>query len=50
MLTFYLNARLHWQSFLVKALATATDFGLALATLGNMTQIGSFLFVLHHPR
>ncbi len=30
--------------------ATATDYVLALATLGCMTQVGSFLFVSCHPR
>ncbi len=33
-----------------KMSAKATDYVLALATLDYATQIGSFLFVWHHPR
>jgi len=33
---------------LAKTSATATDYVLALATLGGSTQVGSFLFILHH--
>ncbi len=38
------------RSFLAKTSATVTDYVLALATLGGVTQIGSFLFVQCHPR
>ncbi len=39
------------DGFLAKTSAIPTDISLALATLGNTTQIGSFLFVvLRHPR
>jgi hypothetical protein len=35
---------------LAKMSATATDFVLALAKLGDMTQIEMILSVSHHPR
>ncbi len=39
------------DDFLTKMSVTATDILLALATLGNATQIGLFLFVVsQHPR
>ncbi len=41
---------IHWQSLLSKMQETATDYVLALATLGKTTHIGSFLIVSGHPR
>jgi hypothetical protein len=32
------KAHAHWQHFLAKTLATATDYLLSLATLGDTTQ------------
>ncbi len=40
----------HWQIAVAKIPATATADRLALAFLGNLTQIGMFLLVLCHPR
>jgi len=40
----HLFAHVRWQSFLVKK-----DHELALATLGDTTQMESFLSVSHHP-
>ncbi len=41
---------MHWRLFLAKTSATATEFLLALATLGDATQIGSFLFYVVPPK
>ncbi len=44
------RAHVHWWHFLVKMLVTATDYLLALATLGDMTKIEMILSLFHHPR
>ncbi len=45
---------LHWRLLLAKPLATVTGHShvtvLVLATLGGMTQMGSFLVMSHRPR
>ncbi len=41
-----LEQYLHWQSFVMKMPATAMEPVLALATLDNVTQIETILFVL----
>jgi hypothetical protein len=47
---FVLKVCLHWQSFFDKLPATASAVFLDLATLGDATQAGLLLFVLHHPK
>jgi hypothetical protein len=42
-------AHVYWQSFFAKLLATATRTLLALTTLGDVTQIGLFQFLLCRP-
>jgi hypothetical protein len=44
------KACVHWQCFLAKTSATAIDNVRALATLGEVTQIGSFLFYAAPPK
>jgi len=39
-----IKACVHWRSLQAKMSAAVTDYKLALATMGSMTQIGSFLF------
>ena len=46
----YAAAHLHWWSLVEWHRAAIFPLVLALATLGSVTQIGSFLFVSHHPR
>ncbi len=45
-----LKACVHWRHFLVKMIVTATNYLLALATLGDVTQIGLFLFYAAPPK
>jgi hypothetical protein len=44
------KAHVHWRRFLAKKLATVMDNVLALATLGEATQIGSFPFNAPPPK
>ncbi len=44
------KARVHWRSLYVKTSATAAHDRHYCTCLGNLTQIGSFLSVLRHPR
>ncbi len=53
LLMFYVNGstcHLVHSSILDETSVTATDYVLALATLGDTTQIGSFQSVSHWPR